>query len=154
MKIIKSKRKKRRALVIINIRKEYRDYYNEKIEEREKQHAEEKEEMNVFFERNLRKQATATEKKYRTLLDEKESKIKELENKFQENKETFNYIKQREQDLDNVMNIIGTKFKGFSELVANGYASIQNSFNQVEGYGGYNRRHLKNDPKVINALDE
>ncbi len=154
MKIIKNKRKKQRALVIINIRKEYRDYYNEKLAEMEKKHTEEKEEMTHFFEKNLRKQAVTTEKKYRTLLDEKESKIKELEGKFQDNKEIFNYIKQREQDLDNIMNIIGNKFKGFAELVANGYASIQNSFTQVEGYGGYNKRHIKNDPKVINALDE
>jgi hypothetical protein len=154
MKIIKSERKKRKALVIINIRKEYRDYYNEKLEQKEKEHAEEIEQLTHFFEKNLRKQTVATEKKYRGMLDERDFKIKELENKFRENREVFTYIKQREQDLDNIMNIIGTKFKGFAELVMNGYSGIQNAFNQVEGFGGYAKKHLKRDQEVIDALEE
>jgi hypothetical protein len=160
MKIIKNKRRKRKALVIIGIRKEYRNEYIEKRELDNQKHAEDMEEMAHFFEKNLRKQAVATEKKYRGMLDEKDDKIKELnnkieeiENKFKENKEIFKVIKQREQDLENVMSIVGNKFKGFAELIANGYASVQNSFSQVEGYSGYNKRHLKHDAEILNALN-
>lgn len=165
MLIIKNKKRKKRALLIINIRKEYREYYDqklneykieqgEKIESLTKEHEDKIEELNHFFEKNLRKQKVNIEKKYKTLLNEKDEKIYDLEKKINSNKELFIYIKEREQDLDNIMNIIGTKFKGFAELVANGYASIQNSFTQVDGYGGYNTKHLKNDQKIINAMDE
>jgi DNA repair exonuclease SbcCD ATPase subunit len=154
MKVIKNRKKKQKALMIVNIRKEYREYYKGKLEEREKRVEEEKEELIHFFEKSLRKQSDTIEKKYRREIEERENKIKELENKFDKNKELFNYIKLREQDLENIMNIIGTKFKGFAELVANGYSSIQSSFNQVEGYGGYNRLHLKNDSKIREELGE
>lgn len=35
-----------------------------------------------------------------------------------------------------------------------GYSTIQNSFTQVEGFNGYNDKHLKNDSKVIEAIKE
>lgn len=154
MKVIKSKKRKKKALLIINIRKEYREFYNQKIEDNDKKHNEKVEELNHFFQKSLKKQNEGIEKKYRTLLNMKEEEIQELRNKLIKYKKIFAYIKEREQDLENIITIVGNKMKGFAELVTNGYSAVQNSFSQVEGYGGYNKKHIENDAKVIEALND
>lgn len=160
MKLIKNVRKRKTAKILARVHQKYKKEYDLKanqlidinqlaINELKKGNANEITKLHQFYKIEIDKIESQFEQKYKNSLDIRDQRIDKLEKSVNENKELFEYLKEREQDLDNVINLIGTKLKGFSELVTSGYQSIENSYSKVDGY---NRKHLKKDQKILDTI--
>lgn len=130
---------------------EYRKRYEKQIEDLRSKHEIEIKDQQKFFNDEITKVRDTEKKQWATILDERDEIIKDLRLQINDKKELFQYLKRREQELENIINIIGTKYKAFAELVESGYGGIQQTFGHLLSY---NKRHLKNDEKIIDAIKE
>lgn len=162
MKIIKNihrrRKEKQKARIELKIKKEYdlkMDHLAEvnqtAIRELKSANQNEIQKIHDFYKSEFDIVESKIEDKYKNMIQIRDNRIQELENYINENREVFKYLKEREQELENVINLFGTKFKGFYELVTNGYQSIDNSYSKLDQY---NRKHIKKDTKVIEAINK
>ena len=151
MKILQNSKKKRDTKLRAKIHIEYRKQYENKLAQIMSQHEDEIEDQQKFFNKAITKVREIEKKQWITLLSERDEIIKALRLQINESKKLFQYLKEREQELDTIINLCGTKFKANVELIAQAYGSIESAFGQVDKY---NRKHLKNDEKVIDAIKE
>ena len=151
MKILKSDRKKHDAKIRAKIHIEYRKKYEKQIEDMQLDHDIEIEKQQKFYNKALIKVRETEKKQWATVLSERDDIIRDLRLQINEKKELFQYLKEREQELENIINIVGTKLKAFAELVGSGYGGLNQTFSHLHSY---NKRHLKNDAKIIDAIKE
>jgi hypothetical protein len=151
MKILQSYKKKHDAKIRAKIHIEYRKKYEKQIENIQLNHEIEIEQQQKFYTKAITKVRETEQKKWATILSERDDIIRDLRNQIIDKRELFYKIKEREQELDAIINLCGTKFKANVELIAQAYGSIESAFNHVDKY---NRKHLKNDEKIIDAIKE
>lgn len=151
MKILKNNQKRRDTKLRARIHIEYRKRYERQIAELQIKHETEIKDQHKFFSKQLGKVRDLEKKQWITILAKRDDIIKNLQTQINDKKELFQYLKNREQELENITNIIGTKYKAFAELVDSGYGGIQQVFGHLQSY---NKKHLKNDNKIIDAINE
>jgi acyl-CoA reductase-like NAD-dependent aldehyde dehydrogenase len=151
MKILQSYKKKRDAKIRAKVHIHYRKKYEKQVEDMQLNHDIEIEQQQKFYNKAITKIRETEQKKWATVLSERDDIIRDLRNQIIDKRELFYEIKEREQELDAIKNLCGTKFKANVELIAQAYGSIESAFNHVDKY---NRKHLKNDAKIIDAIKE
>lgn len=162
MKLIKNIRKRKKAKQKARIEFKTRKEYDGKIthlaeinhiaiRELKSANQTELQKIHDFYKAEFDKIEDKIKQKYDNIIYLRDQRIEELESYIDNNKQIYQYLKRREQELENIINIVGTKFQGYAELVTTGYANVQNIFTHVTGY---NKKHLKQDTKIIEATNK